>query len=350
LHEPEGAIVVEGGWVGGDAWFGSVMKAVELKKRVNLNSTFIIKNNSTFFPTKALHGILRSRFGDKAAGHWVVMTTAISGVKLMAISYAWIHRGMSYFLSTCGSTAPSSVVYQSNFEDEFGNVDFKMLPRPQVCHFLYEYLPLIDEHNKQRQSVLSLKKKWPTKDCWFLLIVTSAGMCEVDMHRLYRQHQKCHIQLLCGAIMEEEASVIRFSDLLCGNLQIRERLCQPVRPFHQNGNESILTWILIGGSKNHATTKKSKEKGRTIGHPLTLNCFVCRKYITVNSGTLYNQTCYCCKYCNMPLYNGRKERRCDITGSEMSCKDEHRLSCDNTLRCEGKITHAKWVRAFPKEM
>jgi hypothetical protein len=39
----------------------------------------------------------------------------------------------------------------------------------------------------------------------------------------------------------------------------------------------------------------------------------------------------------------------DIIGRELSCEEEHRLSCDNTLRCEGKITHAKWVRAYPKE-
>jgi hypothetical protein len=159
LRQAEGANVVAGGWVGGDAWFSSVMSAVELKKRLNLNSTFIIKKNITFFPAKALHGILRSRFGDKTAGHWFLMTTTSAGVKLMAIVYAWSHRGMSYFLYTCGSTAPSSIMYQSNFEDEFGNVDFKILPRPQVCQFLYEYLPLIDENNKQRQSVLRLEKK-----------------------------------------------------------------------------------------------------------------------------------------------------------------------------------------------
>jgi hypothetical protein len=119
-----------------------------------------------------------------------------------------------------GSTAPSSIIYQSNFEDEFGNVDFKMLPRPQLCHFLYEYLPLIDEHNKQHQYVLHLEKKCPTKDCWFRLLVTLTGMCIINMHRLSRQKQKCHTQLLCGAIMEEDAIVIHFSDLLCGNLQL----------------------------------------------------------------------------------------------------------------------------------
>jgi hypothetical protein len=80
--------------------------------------------------------------------------------------------------------------------------------------------PLIDEHHKELHSVLRLKKKWSTKDCWFRLLVTLTGMCVIDMHRLYRQQQKCHNQLLCGAMMEEDASIIRFSDLLCDNLQI----------------------------------------------------------------------------------------------------------------------------------
>jgi hypothetical protein len=39
----------------------------------------------------------------------------------------------------------------SNFEYESGNVSSKFFPRPQISHFLYEYLPLIDEHNKHRQ-------------------------------------------------------------------------------------------------------------------------------------------------------------------------------------------------------
>jgi hypothetical protein len=201
LRQAEGVNVVEGGWIGGDAWFGSVMMAVELKKRLNLNSTFIINDNIRLYPTKALHGILRSRFGDKAAGHWIVMTTTIAGVKLATIAYAWSQRGMSYFLSTCGSTSPSSIMYQSNFEDEFGNMDLKMLPRPQVCHFLYEYLPLIDEHNKHHQYVFHLEKKWRTKDCWFCLLVTLTGICVANMHHLYRQQKNCHNQLLGGAIM-----------------------------------------------------------------------------------------------------------------------------------------------------
>jgi hypothetical protein len=85
------------------------------------------------------------------------MTTKISGVEMLALAYAWIQRGVSYFLSTYGNTAVSSIAYRSAFEDDFGNVDYKFLPRPQLAHFIFEYLPLIDEHSKQRQAVLGLE-------------------------------------------------------------------------------------------------------------------------------------------------------------------------------------------------
>jgi hypothetical protein len=35
---------------------------------------------------EALHGILKGRFGYKAAGHWVSTTSEIDGVKLLSLS------------------------------------------------------------------------------------------------------------------------------------------------------------------------------------------------------------------------------------------------------------------------
>jgi hypothetical protein len=158
---------------------------------------------------EALHAILKGRFETKISGHWISMTTDIGGVKLLAMCYAWSQKGVPYFLSTCESTHQSSIVYQSNFEDEFGNVSSKFLPSPQVCHFLYEVLPLADEHNKKRQSLLG----WCTQ-----LIITLTGMCVVDMHRLYRIEKRKRNRVLCGEMLEEDVTIIRFSDLLCGQL------------------------------------------------------------------------------------------------------------------------------------
>jgi hypothetical protein len=187
LQQVDGAEIQEGGWVGGDAWFGSMMSVIETYKRKKVHSTFIIKNNQTFFPMQPLHAVLKARYyGNHPAGHWVVFQATISDVKVFALAYAWSRRGVSYFLSTCGKTSPHEVMYMSHFKDDFGNVVHKEIDRPEVCHFLCEYLPLIDEHNKQRQNLLNLERCWCTKDPWMRLLSTTLGMCVVDMHRWYR--------------------------------------------------------------------------------------------------------------------------------------------------------------------
>ena len=82
------------------------------------------------------------------------------------MAYAWSQKGVAYMVSTSGTTVRHSTNYVSRFEDEYGNVVHKELPRPTVAHFLYEFLPLIDEHNKAMQIFLALGKCWITKDCW----------------------------------------------------------------------------------------------------------------------------------------------------------------------------------------
>jgi hypothetical protein len=215
LHQVEGADVVSGGWVGGDAWFGSAMTVVEVTERMEVESTWIIKDNHSFNPMAGLHAVLKGIFGNKCAGHWVSMTSVIGCVKLLALAYTWSQKGVSYFLPTCRITHHSSVMYKSSFEDEFGSISSEFFPRPQISHFLYEYLPLIDEHNKQRQSVLGLERKWSTQCCWTRLIVILTGTCVVDMHCKYRCEKRLHNRVIYGLVLEEEPTVIRFSDLIC---------------------------------------------------------------------------------------------------------------------------------------
>jgi hypothetical protein len=131
-----------------------------VKERLGVDSTWIIKGNISYYPMAYLSEVLKARFGAKFAGHWVVMTATIVGVKLMVVVYAWTQMGVSYFLSTCSITHQLTILHQINFEGEFGNVNFKLIPRPHITHFLSLYLLLIDEHNKQRQFVLNLEHKW----------------------------------------------------------------------------------------------------------------------------------------------------------------------------------------------
>jgi hypothetical protein len=158
MRQVKGAKVVEGGWVGGDAWFGSVITAVEVMKKFKVHSTWIVKGNTAFYPMKVLHRLLLGRHGARPAGHWTTMTTTISDVNLIVMAYAWSQRGVSYFVSTCGSTEVSKEPYYTKFEDEFGGVSAKEIKRPKLAEFLYQFLPLIDEHNKQRQALLALER------------------------------------------------------------------------------------------------------------------------------------------------------------------------------------------------
>ena len=143
LHQAKNSNVIEGGWVGGDAWFGSIASCVELKHMLSLYSTFIIKQNVNFFLMKLLHSILLVHHGTHLARHWVVITTTIAEVDLYATAYAWLSKGVAYMVSTCGKTVQHE--------------------KASVTHFLHEFLPLIDEHNKARQNALALKKCWLTK-------------------------------------------------------------------------------------------------------------------------------------------------------------------------------------------
>jgi hypothetical protein len=163
-----------------------MVTALEAKMRLKVDSTWIIKGNHAFYPTGALHTVIKARFRTKIAGHWVTMMTTISGVKMMEMAYAWSQKDVSHLLSTCGSTEVSSVLYQSAFEGEFGNFDYSFFPHPQIAHVTFEYLPLIDERHNQRPAVLGLQRKWSTPCCCTLLIVTLIGMCVVNMQHIYR--------------------------------------------------------------------------------------------------------------------------------------------------------------------
>jgi hypothetical protein len=258
LRQIEGAKVVEGGWCGGDAWFGSMVTALEVKKRLCADSTWIIQGNHSFYPTAALHAVLKARFGSKTAGHWAIATTNIAGVEMLALAYDWVQRGVSYLLSTCGNIDVSSVAYRSACEDNFGNVDYKFLPRPQLAHFIFEYLPLIDEDNKQRQAILGLERKWQTKCCWTRLVVTMVGMSVVDMQRIYRSEKKTRNKVLCGQVFNEDATVIKFSDLLCGKLRMREQQKTNIMQHKSDGTDTLLSRIEKDGKTNLPVTVENE--------------------------------------------------------------------------------------------
>jgi Transposase IS4 len=329
LRQCKGANVLKGGWVGGDAWFGSIMSCVELFKEFGVYSTFILKGHTYMYPYTALHSVLVARHGDRPAGHWVTMTTTIADVKVIAIAYAWSQKGISYFVSTCGSTEPSSQKYQSKFEDEWGNTQVKMIERPAICHFLYQYLPLIDEHNKQRQSLLALEKRWHTQDVWFRLACTMLGMAVVDMHRCYRYYEIKEM----GKTYEEIDSlrIIEYSDQVCSSLRLWPYKQARRVPLGDAQQQPLCRITNSDGNTHRDLTDNEARKGKTLGAPVVLTCFVCRRYVK-DGRNIQQQTSFWCSKCHMPLC---RQDRSDGNKRTMSCLSEHLEAEDVDLKCHG---------------
>ena len=260
----------------------------------------------------------------------MVMTATISGVPLIAVAYAWSQRGLAYFISTCGSTEPSPIKYESKFEDDWGNTSFKEVLRPNMLHFLYEYLPLIDEHNKQQQSLWALEKRWLTKNCWFRLVTTIVGMSVVDMHRYYRYDRIKNKGIPQSDI--DPIRVLKFTDLLCGQLKNWVYKQQRIAVPSNIDGEVLLERIRDkDGKTTTEPTEKQREKGKNVGNPVVRPCFVCRRYATKDGIQRKQNTSFWCTNCHMPLC--KVSRIGDDGGRELSCLDEHLCGDTELFRC-----------------
>ena len=67
-----------------------------------------------------------------------------------------------------GNSTASKNMYRSQYEYEFVCVDWRDVPRKKFYDYIYDYQPLIDEHNKQIQRTINLETFWPTKKIDFL--------------------------------------------------------------------------------------------------------------------------------------------------------------------------------------
>ena len=83
-----------------------MLTAVEVMKRFAVHSIWTIKQKQHLFGMKPLYAVLKVKFKDRPAGHWVVFLTKIVGVPFIAMAYIWSQKCESSMLSTCGSTEP----------------------------------------------------------------------------------------------------------------------------------------------------------------------------------------------------------------------------------------------------
>jgi len=93
----------------------------------------------------------------------------------------------------------------------------------------------------------------------------------------------------------------------------------------QADNASILERI-TDKDRNHRFTVTDIQmmQGRNAGKSIHQNCFICRKYLTKEGDTEYNQTTFQCSDCKMPLC--KKDR---------SCIEEHIKTTCEVVGCHG---------------
>ena len=117
------------------------------------------------FLKEVLYTVLKGLHPRRSAGHWVVMKSNIAGVDLFALVYAWLQSSVASMVSTCGKTICHVKDYYAKFSDGYNNKEACAYPRLDIAHQTWHVLPLIDKFNKERQNILALEKKWPTRNC-----------------------------------------------------------------------------------------------------------------------------------------------------------------------------------------
>jgi hypothetical protein len=92
--------------------------------------------------------------------------------------------------------------------------------------------------------------------------VTMVGMSVVDMQRLYRSEKKTRNKVLCGQVFDKDDIVIKFSDLLCGKLRLRERQKTAIVQHKSDGTDTLLTRIEKDGKMNLPVTVENERAGK----------------------------------------------------------------------------------------
>ena len=168
-------------------------------------------------------------------------------------------------------------------------------------------------------------------------MTTLVGICLVDLDGVYRHLHPDQFM---------EMNVIHFADFIVKKLSPWETW-QPARLLDLQGQgdtevagwwEHIIDW---DGNFWHSVTKSQEWQGHNVGK----SSFICRKYLSVDSGTQYKQTLFRCKECKLPVC--LKDWCNPGNGRVQTCADEHFNSANVTIRCSGEDSQ---FSVFPKEM
>ena len=338
LRLAENSGLTPGSFECGDSHFGSVECVVENMIILKIFSTYIVKQNSFWYPKAPLKRVMNARHGLKRQGKWVVMTATISGVDLMAIAYSWHSSGEpSFFISSCGSSAPADAVKITQVETGVGGFARKLVPQPKICAFVLPLLSVVDEHNKKHcRKELPIYESWPTKFVWFRLVCCLLGESIVDELHGFKRHDRSTWQ---------NASTKEFVEHAVASARLRpwpravvhgpDARTRNQVPFRQR----LVRIVNRDGEENHDVSANDSLGGRYTGRNRNNNCWMCRKYYRK-----YKPTTFCCHDCGTPICNVDRTGDTAADGSirRQSCRWEHYNSNDPEIRCNGRVKKGRF--------
>ena len=214
-----------------------------------------VKTAHARFPQKYLN----EKMKDFPGGTWIVLegTCGRTGQKLVAIGYKYNSKKVLHFVTTHGAgSTTKGKPYKMKYNDQYGNVCYRDVPRPAIISRNFEHSNCVDVHNQMRQSHLALEECWVTTNGWFRIFTTLIGMTVTDLWFLRESHNKTKD----AADFEKESGtrkrkIVAFAgDLSESLLDMSERLEAEEKG---NDNETEQQNILcreVGGARGSPTS------------------------------------------------------------------------------------------------
>ena len=301
-----------------DSYFASVQAAKTLFA-MGLRFIGTVKTATKAFPMHYLQRVLLP--GGKGDHRALLSKDQETGMVMM--SFVWADRDCMYFIATCSSSAPGSIIKRRRWRqrdptpDAEPEVEHVRIRQTQAGEIFYDGCQAIDKHNRVRQEHLNLEKKVQTMSWSNRANHSLLAMCMVDSFALAKGCQG-NLHHLGGARSFFEDLL---TDLIDNHLDKRtlRRRCNEAA-----ARESALTGEAMPelDTSRHLTapTPTKKRKSGNPKHRSQGRCMICKSL-----------TSHVCRACQC-FKTGTKDKQfwiCNKAGKV--CMGKHLLAAHTDL-------------------
>ena len=278
-----------------------------------------VKTAHSRFPKKFLETTMKSYPG----GTWITMRGKCgrTEVELVAIGYKYNSKKVLCFVTTVGAgSTEKGRPYKMKYNDNFGNVCYRDVPRPVVVSRLFENSNCVDVNNQMRQHNLALEECWVTTDGWFRLFTTFVGFTVTDTWfvreftgekgKKYNpdENERRRIVGFAGDVSEsllEMAEELERSDALEIVATPLESVCPEVGSIFSpvsslsacsNDHKHTKVWLTARSNNTRGATKKAPTQSR---------CMWCSRTEGKTSKTMLK-----CLQCDVGFCASKTGRKC----------------------------------------